>query len=87
MPPNAGCSVMALEGTISAEAATEGVKLDGRTLLRIAPFMGVREGRRGTRVVNVLMRSAIVFDRDMSKAVPGRLSQRLGQDGAREARD
>ena len=57
MSPIAGCAEMALEGTISAEAAVEGVKLDGRTVLRMAPFMGVREGRRGTRVVNVLMRS------------------------------
>lgn len=51
---------MALEGTISAEAAVEGVKLDGRAALRMAPVRGVNDGRRGTRVVNVLMRSVIV---------------------------
>lgn len=51
---------MALEGTISAEAAVVGVKLNGRAVLRMAPFRGVNEGRRGTRVVNVLMRSVIV---------------------------
>lgn len=43
---------MALEGTRSAEAAVEGVKLEGRTVRRTVE--GVREGRRGTRVVNVL---------------------------------
>lgn len=53
--PKAGCAEMALEGTISADAAVEGVKLEGRAVRRIAPFMGVSEGRRGTRVVNVLM--------------------------------
>jgi hypothetical protein len=51
---------MALEGTISADAAVEGVKLEGRAVLRIAPFMGVSEGRRGTRVVNVLMELVMV---------------------------
>lgn len=58
--PRAGCAEMALEGTISAEAAVEGVKLDGRAVLRMAPFRGVNDGRRGTRVANVLMRSVIV---------------------------
>jgi hypothetical protein len=45
---------MAVEGTRSAEAAVEGVKLEGRTVRRTVE--GVREGRRGTRVVNVLER-------------------------------
>jgi hypothetical protein len=46
---------MALVGTISALAA-EGVKVVGSAVRRMAEVRGVREGRRGTRVVKVLLR-------------------------------
>lgn len=52
--PSAGCAEIALEGTISADAAVGGVKLVGRTVRRMAPVEGVRVGRRGMRVVKVL---------------------------------
>lgn len=61
-PPSAGCAEMALVGTMSAEAAVEGVKLVGRTVRRMAPVEGARVGRRGMRVVKVLRE---VRDEDM----------------------
>lgn len=50
---------MALVGTTSAEAAAAGVKPEGRIVRRRAVEEGVNEGRRGTRVVKVLMKSTL----------------------------
>ena len=45
---------MALVGTRSAAPVAEGVKLMGVAVRRMARVEGVREGRRGVKVANVL---------------------------------
>lgn len=62
MSPNAGCAEMADEGTTSAAPAAEGVKLVGDAVRRMAAVRGVRDGRRGTRVVKVLRVRELAMD-------------------------